>query len=54
MTLEQCVPDRYEGLDWDKLKQSMSPSDFQLFKDFVGGENLNIVEDDFEIFYRED
>ena len=45
---------RYEGLNLAYYQTAMNPRDFQLFVDYVGGENIGIREEDFEVYYPED
>ena len=45
---------RYEGLDLMFYRESMTPNDFPVFLNFVGREGIEILEEDFDVFYHED
>lgn len=46
--------ERYAGIDVDYFRALMTPYDFGVFVDFVGGEELGLIPEDFEeIYYPE-
>jgi len=46
--------ERYKWLNLLFYQQIMDTKDFEIFIDFVGGENIGIKNSDFEIYYPED
>jgi len=46
--------ERYKWLNLLLYQQIMDTKDFEIFIDFVGGENIGVKDSDFEIYYPED
>jgi len=46
--------ERYKWLDLLFYQQTMDTKDFEIFIDFVGGENIGVRKSDFEIYYPQD
>jgi hypothetical protein len=46
--------ERYKWLNLLLYQQIMDTKDFEIFIDFVGGENIGIKNSDFEVYYPED